>query len=431
MEKIQYVDSKSFPDQVLSGKKAVLDFYSTECPPCEALAAKFESLSELYGDDIQFFKIFRQENRDLAQSLGVTSSPTLIFYQNGQEVGKRLSGAIKRLEITQQLENMLPTHRVQEIRTRIKKTYTDCDILILGGGPAGLAAAIYTAQAKVKTLLIDENLPGGQAKTTHLVSNYPGFIEPINGYLLMHQMNEQAKNAGVIFRSAADINSINLFTKEILIDNIETIKTRKIIIATGASPKPLGIKGEMEYRGQGISYCATCDAKFYEGKEVVIIGGGNTAIEESAFIAKFARKITIVHQFAHLQCNKMAQEKAFSNPKIQFIWKHEPREFIKLSDGTMKVVIENLDNHQYQTLRCDGIFVFAGMYPNLSFLNGELSRDSGGYILTDQDMRTTLSDVFAAGDVVSKRFRQITTSVADGTIAALVATRELEGDCVI
>ncbi len=204
-ESIKYTNASDFENVVLKGGNVVLDFYSTECPPCEALAAKFEPLSEIYGRDVTFLKIYRQENRELASSLGVSSSPTLLFYKNGQRVGEQLTGGIKRSEIVRNLELLIPKEKAQLLATSVRPVSAECDVLILGAGPAGLSTAIYTAQAKLKTIVVDKDLPGGQVKVTHQVSNYPGFSEPISGYMLMHHMAEQAKAAGAEFRMAVEI----------------------------------------------------------------------------------------------------------------------------------------------------------------------------------------------------------------------------------
>ncbi len=425
---IKYITSAEFDEVVLKGNNVAVDFYSTECPPCEALAAKFEPLSEIYGKDITFVKIFRQENRDLAAKLGVSSSPTLLFYKNGERIGQQLSGGIKRSEIVPNLELMLTPEQATELRSGVPRTETTCDVVVLGAGPAGLSAGIYTAQAKLKTVIIDRELPGGQVKVTHLVSNYPGFSEPISGYMLMHHMAEQAKAAGADFRSAVEVTSVDFSKKEIVIDGIETIRAKRIILATGSSPRVLGVKGEKEYKGQGVSYCATCDAKYYEGKDVIVIGGGNSAIEESLFLTKFARSVTIVHQFAVLQANKTAQEKAFANPKIKFIFEHEPREFVKEGTSVRKVIAENLKTKELHTLECDGVFVFAGMTPNIDEFKSAFDLDAWGYVKTDSQMRTNVRGVYAVGDVASKQFRQITTAVSDGTVAAIAASKELESE---
>jgi thioredoxin reductase (NADPH) len=419
------ITAEQYEQEVLAGGKVVLDFYSTECPPCEALAAKYEGLAEIYGDDIRFLKIFRQGSRALAESLGVSSSPTLLFYEDGKLKANRLTGGIRRSQIAAVLEGMLPASRAAELRCHARPTSTECDALILGGGPAGLTAGIYLAQAHAKTILVDTSLPGGYVATTHQVSNYPGFPDPLGGYLLSHYMSEQATKGGVILRTAAELTSVDLEKKTVVLDGLETITARAIVIATGSSPRPLGIPGEKEYRGRGISYCATCDAKYYEGKDVVVIGGGNSAVEESLFISRFARSVTIVHQFAALQANKEAQAQARRNERIRFLLEHEPRAFIKHGDMDMEVWVENLKTRERASLRTNGVFVFVGFTPNGGLFGGALDRDQWGYLSTDEMMRTNLPGVYAVGDVRSKSFRQITTATADGTIAAIAISKEL------
>ena len=423
--KIKEIGAKDFKKEVIEGGKVVVDFYSTECPPCEALASKYESLSEIYGNDITFIKIFRQENRELAEELEVTGSPTVLFFSDGKKTGDVLTGGIKRSSIVANLDKMLPAERVSEIKKSVEKRETRCKVLILGGGPAGLTAGLYLAQAHIDTILVDVALPGGYVSTTHLVSNYPGFIEPVQGFMLAHYMGEQAKAAGVQFRSAVEVTEVNLKEKSLLVDGIEKIKAEKIIIATGSSPRPLNLPGEKEYGGQGISYCATCDAKYFDGKEVIVIGGGNSAIEEALFISKFAGKITVIHQFDHLQANKLAQQKAFADEKINFLFEHEPREFIRHGAMDMEVIVENLKTKERKGIKAAGIFVFVGFIPNIDALRDQLELDQWGNVKGDEDMRTSLKDIFVVGDVKNKSYRQITTAVSDGTIAAMTISKEL------
>ncbi len=413
-----------FEKQVLAGGNVLVDFYSTECPPCEALAPKLEAMEGFFGKELTFLKIYRQGNRGLADKLGVKSSPTLLFYQDGEEVSARLTGGIKRSEIIRELKHVLGKEKVNEIVKTQKPSVVNCDVAILGAGPGGLTAGLYLCQARINTILVDIALPGGNVATTHMVSNYPGFIDPQPGYMLSHNMSEQTKRCGTTYKVAVDVTKVDLEKKEITIDSLETIKAKRIIIATGTSPNRIGIPGELEYKGQGISYCATCDAKYFVDKDVVVIGGGNSAIEEADFISKFASKITIVHQFDKLQANKTAQEKAFANPKISFMLEHEPRAFKKVSDK-MVVEVEDLKTKEIKTLTTDGIFVFIGQKPNLEMFGNQLELDQWGYIKTDEDMRTNIDGVFAVGDVGSKKYRQITTAIADGTIAAIAITREI------
>ncbi len=423
-KKMKEINASEFESEVLQSGKVVLDFYSTECPPCEALASKFEDLSGLYGADIKFIKIFRQKNRELADKLGVKSSPTLLFFNDGAEVAGRLTGGIKRSDIISNLDSMLPEKKVAEIKSEIKPSVSEYDVIILGAGPGGLTAGLYLCQAKINTVLIDISLPGGHVSTTHEVSNYPGFIEPQAGYLLSHNMSEQTKLCGTVYKVAVDITSVDLDKKEVVIDEYETVRAKKIVIATGTTPNLTGAPGEKQLKGSGISYCATCDGKYMEGKEVVVIGGGNSAVEESEYLTRFATKLTIVHQFDKLTANMQAQERAFSNPKISVMFDTEPREFKKEGD---KIVTEteNVKTKTRQTLISDGVFIFIGMKPNISLFGDNLDLDKWGYIKTDEDMRTSKDGIYAVGDVISKKYRQITTAVADGTIAAMAISKEL------
>jgi thioredoxin reductase (NADPH) len=419
------INSSEFEKEVLQGGKVVLDFYSTECPPCEAVAPKFESLAGMYGHEIKFIKIFRQQNRELADKLGVKSSPTLLFFDNGKEATERLAGGIKRSEIIHHLNSMLPKSAVNEIKAKIKPQTSEYDVIILGGGPGGLTAGLYLCQAKVNTVLVDISLPGGHVSTTHEVSNYPGFIDPQAGYMLSHNMSEQTKMCGTVFKVAVDVTKVNLVKKEVVIDEFETIRAKRIIIATGTTPNLTGAKGEKELKGKGISYCATCDAKYFVDKEVIVIGGGNSAVEESDFIAKFASKVTIIHQFAAFTANKTAQEKLLANPKIHPVFLHEPRSFKKENDQ-MFVEVEDLNTKEIKTLKADGVFIFIGMKPNLGLFTDKLELDQWGYIKTDDEMRTSIPGIYAVGDVISKKYRQITTAVADGTIAAISIAKDLD-----
>jgi thioredoxin reductase (NADPH) len=418
------ISSAEYEIEVLRSGKVVLDFYSTECPPCEALASKYNELSLLYGNDIKFLKIFRQQNRELADKLSVKSSPTLLFFENGQEVAGRLSGGIKRSDIIRNLDSLLTDDRVEEIKSAIKPTVSEYDVIILGAGPGGLTAGLYLCQAKINTVLIDTSLPGGNVATTHQVSNYPGFIEPQAGYMLSHNMSEQTKMCGTVYKVAVDVSSVDLEKREIVIDQYETVRAKKIVIATGTTPNTTGAPGEKELKGKGISYCATCDAKYFDGGEVVVIGGGNSAVEESDYITRFAEKLTMVHQFDKLTANKQAQDKVLSNPKISILFENEPRFFTKEGDKII-TEIENVKTKIRQKLVSDGVFIFIGMKPNIELFKDKLALDQWGYIKTDEDMRTSVPGIFAVGDVISKKYRQITTAVADGTIAAMAIAKEL------
>ena len=418
------ITTLEFSKEVLEAGKVVLDFYSQECPPCEALASKYEALSKLYGNDIKFLKMYRQQNRDLAEKMGVKSSPTLIFFNDGKETGERLTGGIKRSDIIHNLDQLLPEARRKEIKALIKPSVSEYDVIVLGAGPGGLTAGLYLCQSKINTVLVDIALPGGQVSTTHEVSNYPGFIEPQAGYMLSHNMSEQTKLCGTVYKVAVDITKVDLEKKEIVIDEHETIRAKKIVIATGTTPNTTGATGEKALKGKGISYCATCDAKHFDNKEVVVIGGGNSAVEESDFISRFASKVTIVHQFDKFTANKKAQDKVFANSKINVFFNSEPRSFVKEGDK-MVTEIEDLITKEHKKLVSDGVFIFIGMKPNIALFNDKMDLDQWGYIKADENMQTSIADIYAVGDVTSKKYRQITTAVADGTIAAMAIAKEL------
>lgn len=418
------ITSAEFDREVLNAGKVILDFYSTECPPCDALASKFENLAGFYGDDVKFLKIYRQGNRELAEKLDVKSSPTLLFFDEGKEVSNRLAGAIKRSDIISRLEKMVSPMRVREIRSKIRPTVSEYDVIVLGGGPGGLTAGLYLCQSKINTVLVDVSLPGGQVSTTHEVSNYPGFIQPQAGYMLSHSMSEQTKKCGTVYKVAVDITKVDLEKKEVVIDEYETIKARKIIIATGTKPNSTGSEGEKELRGKGISYCATCDAKFFDNREVVVIGGGNSAVEESDFISRFASKITMVHQLGQFTANRKAVDKLLSNEKVSVLFNSEPRSFTR-NGNKIETEVENLVTGERTKLTSDGVFVFIGMKPNIDLFRDKLTLDKWGFIATDEDRQTNIPGVYAVGDVISKKYRQITTAVADGTIAAMAIAKEL------
>lgn len=428
-ERITNVNAEQFETVVLQGGRVVVDFFSDECPPCEALAPKFDAFADAYGDEIRFVKIFRQQNRELATSLGVSSSPTVLFFENGKEVGRRLNGAIKRSELQAQLDPWISPERKAQVLAARKQVVTHCDILVLGGGPAGLTAAIYAAQAKKNVILVDRGMPGGQVTTTHQVANYPGFEKPIAGFMLAHHMHQQAIQAGADFRLGVDLTKVDLNALYCEIDGgAETIHAKKVIVALGSSYKPMGIPGEKEYGGRGISYCSTCDAKFYEGKKVIVIGGGDSALEEGFVITHYASEVTVMHRRDTFRANADLQSRARQNDRMRFVMNRRPVEFRKNPDGTMTVMAENTETHEIEAHHADGVFVFIGMQPNLESIPAGLELVENGYVKVDATMHTSLPHVFAVGDIIDKPFRQISVAVGEGTVAAIQAAKEIDFD---
>lgn len=301
------------------------------------------------------------------------------------------------------------------------------DLIVVGAGPAGLTAAIYAARARLKTLVLDESVPGGQVKTTHKVSNYPGFPEDIKGVELADLFAQQARRFGAKIAKAIEITDHDLAgpMKRFVLDEEDEVVAPAVVVATGARPRELGVPGESKFRGRGISYCATCDGAYFDGKAIHVVGGGNSAVEESLFLTQFAKKVTIVHQFGELQAEPTSTREALDHPKIEVIWHSEPRGF--LGEGALeRFRIENVKSGEMREVRTDGVFVFIGMVPRTDLLKGLVPFAPGGYVETDEGMATSVPGLFVAGDIRAKRFRQITTAVADGTIAALSAQRYLK-----
>lgn len=305
------------------------------------------------------------------------------------------------------------------------------DVVIIGGGPAGLAAGLYSARAKMSTLILEKDKTGGQIVSTEEVANYPGSIQHATGPSLVARMVEQCKEFGAALEKDK-INEVKLQDKiKVLVGEKNTYQARAVIVASGASPRLLGVPGEKEFTGKGVSYCATCDADFFTDFEVFVIGGGDSAVEEAMFLTRFARKVTIVHRRDSLKAAKSIQEKAFKNPKIDFMWNSTIDE-IK-GDGIVEgVVFRNLETGEiteYQANEEDGtfgIFVFVGYIPQTQVFKGILDMDEVGYFITDDNMKTNVPGVFAAGDCRVKSLRQVVTAVSDGAIAAVQAEKYIE-----
>ena len=305
------------------------------------------------------------------------------------------------------------------------------DLIIIGSGPAGLAAGLYAARAKMSTLILEKSKTGGQIVTTDEVANYPGSIREATGPTLIARMVEQAEEFGAVRKKEGVVEvDFSGKIKKIKGENEEYL-AKAVIIATGATPKKIGCPGEIRLSGKGVSYCATCDADFFTDLEVYVIGGGDSAVEEAIYLTKFARKVTIVHRRDELRAAKSIQEKAFKNPKLNFIWDSVVSE-IKGEDLVESIVLKNVKTGEVTEYHADeedgtmGIFSFVGYVPLSETFKGKVEMDSAGYIITDPDMKTNVQGVFAAGDIRVKSLRQVVTATADGAIAAVQAEKYIE-----
>ena len=300
------------------------------------------------------------------------------------------------------------------------------DLIIIGAGPAGLAAGIYGGRAHLNTLILEKSTVGGRAYTTREIVNYPG-IPSTSGPDLTEKMAEHAKSFGVEIKREP-VKSMDVT------GDVKLVKTRRheygakaVIIATGTSARILGIPGERELTGQGVAYCATCDAEFFQDQHVVVVGSGDQAIEEGMFITKFANRVTVIvlHDEGILDCNKQAAEKALSHPKMDFIWNSVLTEVCGEEQVT-GVKIKNMKTDEITDFPCDGVFFFVGMIPETKWLPEELYKDGRGWLHVNEQMETNISGVYAVGDVRDKYLRQVSTAIADGAIAATAAERYIE-----
>ena len=301
----------------------------------------------------------------------------------------------------------------------------ETDLLILGSGPAGLAAAIYAARAELTPILLTGTDLGGQAATTDMIENYPGFPEGVNGLELGQLFQQQAERFGaqLVYDMITDVDFTEKPLKLCTYDKQYLAKA--VVISTGARPNHLNIPGETEFTGKGVSYCGTCDGWFFRGKEVVVVGGGDSALEEAIFLTRFASKVTIVHRRDELRAGKILQKRAFDNEKIHFIWNSVVTEI--LGEGEVKQVkIKNTETDEDSFMDTDGVFIFIGHKPNVQIFSDQLELDELGYIVTDKFMRTNIPGVYAGGEVADPRYRQVITSAGMGAAAAIEAIRYLE-----
>ena len=310
-----------------------------------------------------------------------------------------------------------------------EKQILEFDTVILGGGPAGLSASIYTSRGALKTAIIDISLLGGQPSNYLELENYPGF-GLISGFELMEKFESHVDRFGVDKYSMQEIVDIDLKGDIKTIETAEYIfKTKSVIIATGAQAKKLGIKGEKEFLSRGVSYCAVCDGAFYKDKVVAVIGGGNAAVEEGTYLTKFAKKVYIIHRRDELRADKVAQKRAFENEKVEFIWNTVPVE-IQGSNLVEKLVIKNVKTDEISELSVDGVFPYIGFAPNIENLDGKLKQDEQGFICCNANLETDIDGVFVAGDVRVTPLRQVVTAAADGAVAGCYCVKYLENQKV-
>lgn len=298
------------------------------------------------------------------------------------------------------------------------------DVIIIGGGPGGYSAALYCARADLSVAVLEKLSPGGQMGTTDMVENYPGFAEGINGFELGMQMQQGAERFGVV-TELTEVTSVDLKAEPKVIETTDgTFLGKTVILATGASPRELGLSNEMELRGRGVSYCATCDGMFYKNKTVVIVGGGNTAVADALFLAKICTKVYLVHRRDELRASKTYMNSLEETDNIEFVWDSVVTEILQNGSVT-GVKVKNKKTEEEREIACDGVFVAVGNLPNTSLFQGQIDVDEAGYVLADETTQTNIAGVYAVGDMRKKPLRQIVTAVADGAVASKYAEEYL------
>lgn len=299
------------------------------------------------------------------------------------------------------------------------------DLVIVGAGPAGLTAGLYAARARLDTLLLERLSPGGQVLNTHWVENWPGDVAGVSGFDLSDRFRDHALKFGLTIKSS-EVKGLKVEgSLKVLETDYGPLGAKAVILALGASPRKLGVPGEAELAGRGVSYCGTCDGPFFRDKVVVAFGGGNTAAEEAAFLTKFAQKVYLVHRRDELRACKVLCERVDANPKIEVLWSHLPLA-IEGKEGVESVLLKDLKSGQEKRVMAQGAFVFIGTGPNTGFLRDVVRTDPEGFIITDLGMQTSLPGVYAAGDCRSTILRQIVVAAGDGAVASFAAQRYLE-----
>ena len=299
------------------------------------------------------------------------------------------------------------------------------EVIIIGGGPAGLTAGLYTSRSRFNTLLIEIGLLGGQMTTTEVIENYPGFPQGIHGDELSRLMEEQAKRFGLEVDSQ-EVVEVKLEGERKLVKTDEsTYLCEALIICTGTEYRKLGIPGEKEFTGKGVSYCATCDGAFFKDSQIVVVGGGDSALTEALFLTKFAKELTIIHRRDAFRGTKIYQERVFANPKIKLLWNSVIQE-VKGDSIVRSILVKNVKTGEITELNTEGVFLFVGLSPRTQFLKGLVNLDEAGYIITDENCETSVKSIFAAGDCRKKLLRQVSTAVGDGATAAFAIEKYLE-----
>ena len=414
------MNAESYRKFTQAEQPVLVEFSAPWCVYCRRLAPALESVAEAYRDTLVFGAVNIDDEPELAQSEKIEVVPTLLIYQNGQVLGSIVAPE-SRAQLVAFIEETLQ-HRQQEANN----TEHIYDMIVVGGGPGGYAAALYAARAGLDTVILEKLSAGGQMALTEQIDNYPGFEDGIDGFSLGEKMKRGTERFGVETK-LTEVLSLDLSgTVKKAATSEGPLFARTIVLATGAGPRELGVESEQELIGKGVNYCAACDGMFYKNKTVVIAGGGNTAAADALILSRICKKVIVVHRRDTLRATKIYHEPLMKAENVEFRWDSEIIELLH-DEKVLGIRLRNVKTGEETTLACDGVFVSIGRKPSSELVKDQVEVDPAGYIIADESTRTNIPGVFAVGDVRTKALRQVVTAVADGATAVHYAEEYLAG----
>ena len=414
------MNAESYRKYTQAEQPVLVEFSAPWCVYCRRLAPALESVAEEYRDTLVFGAVNIDDEPELAQSEKIEVVPTLLIYQNGQVLGSIVAPE-SRAQLVAFIEETLQ-HREQEANN----TEHIYDMIVVGGGPGGYAAALYAARAGLDTVVLEKLSAGGQMALTEQIDNYPGFEDGIDGFSLGEKMKRGTERFGVETK-LTEVLSLDLSGTVKKAETSEgPLFARTIVVATGAGPRELGIESEQELIGKGVNYCAACDGMFYKNKTVVIAGGGNAAAADALILSRICKKVIVVHRRDTLRATKIYHEPLMKAENVEFRWDSEIIELLH-DEKVIGIRLRNVKTGEETTLACDGVFVSIGRKPSSELVKDQVEVDPAGYIIADESTRTNIPGVFAVGDVRTKALRQVVTAVADGATAVHYAEEYLAG----
>ena len=411
------INEQQLHELISSEKTILVDFWAPWCGDCRRIAGAYDQIADEYADILTVVKINVDEFDGIRQRENIRRIPTLRLYQKGEALGQIVEPPAKA-DIDEFLSGILPK-KMQETDVHLY------DMIIIGGGPGGYTAALYAARSGMDVMLIEQLSAGGQMALTHQIDNYPGFADGIGGFELAQQMQKQAERFGAKTKNAT-VRRVDLNASPKIVETSEGIFLSKtVVLATGATPRELGLPHEQDLLGRGVAYCAACDGMFYKGQTVVVVGGGNTAAADALLLSRIAEKVIVVHRRDTLRATKIYHEPLMKADNVDFFWNHVVTDLLH-DDQVTGIRIRDVNTGKETELPCQGVFVSIGRKPATELADGQLELENG-YIVAGETTQTSIPGVYAVGDVRTKMLRQVVTAVSDGATAVHMAEEYLAG----